>query len=519
MSISLFEQLLKYYNISESEYYDLNKEYNLSNFYDGHSFKDMDKAVELVSSAIQKKEKILIYGDYDCDGVMGTSILVKMFQYLDYVVSYYLPSRYLDGYGITIDHAKEYVKQGYNLIITVDNGISAFEAIEYLHNNGIKVLVLDHHQMQEKFPLADTVIHPIYSSFGNVAASGAFTAFMFSISMLKRVDKYLATLAAISLISDMMPLLEYNRNLLKAVFKDYIPGEFMAIDLLSEHEHINENVIGLKIAPRINSIGRLIEDTSINEIVKFFTTNDNQFILNYYSYILETNEERKTLSNNTDQIPVFNDDVKSIVICGDYKEGIIGLLANTLVNKYHVPTIVFTKSGGNQLKGSARSPVGFDVVKAFNHLSKYMLTFGGHALAGGCTINEKDFESFKNDFNHFVESTPLEPYEDKNIEINFSEINNENYELINSFSPFGESWPTPILKIKHIKVSTLTYSRDNKHIITSIGYSLRLIGFGFSKEQMLQNDFVDLTGSLRKGYYRGNSFLEFIIKEVYPSNN
>ena len=239
----------------------------------------MIKAVNLVKEVIAHKGKIVIYGDYDCDGVMGTSILVKMFEYLDVVVDYYLPNRYEDGYGLTIKHAEEYVKAGYELVITVDNGISCFEPIDLLKKAGTKVLILDHHQVQESVPNADAICHPTYSHFGEVASSGAFTAFMFSIALLGRTDKYLATLAAISLISDMMPLHEYNRDLLRAVFKTYIPGEFLAIDLLADHDAIDENVIGMKIAPRINSIGRLAEDSSINEIVKYFVTDNKEFVL------------------------------------------------------------------------------------------------------------------------------------------------------------------------------------------------------------------------------------------------
>lgn len=497
----------------------MNQDYDLSNFYNGHYFKDMDKAVALVKQAITNNEKIIVYGDYDADGVMGTSILTKMFQYVNYVNSYYLPNRYNDGYGITLEHAKEYVDKGYKLVITVDNGISAFDAINYLKEHDVKVLVIDHHQKQDLLPNADVIIHPIYSEFGRVAASGAFTAFMFSIAFLSRVDKYLSILAGISLISDMMPLLEYNRNLLRAIFRDYEVGEFLPIDLLSEHSKLDENVIGLKIAPQINSIGRLIDDDSINNIVNYFVTSDRECILNYYSYIVSINEERKNLSKNLVDIPEIDPNSKAIVIKGDYKEGIIGLIANSLVNKYHLPTIVFTKCGKDQLKGSARAPEGFDIVKAFNSLSNYMLTFGGHALAGGCTILESSFETFKKDFIYLAESTPLEYVELPSIEINFSEINGENYDLIQTFAPFGESWPQPIFKIKHIKVSTLTFSRDEKHIITSVGYNLRLVGFNFPKNQITQFSFVNMTGSIRQGFYKDHKYLEFLIKDISESNN
>ena len=231
MNQSLLQRLLDYYHIDHDKYLELIAPKDLTNFREGHEFDEIDKAVTLVKDVISKRGKIIVYGDYDADGVMGTSILVKMFQYLGVVVDYYLPNRYLDGYGINMEHAEEYIKQKYDLVITVDNGITANEPIDLLHENGVKVLILDHHQVGEVIPNADSICHPTYSHFGDVASSGAFTAFIFSTALLGRVDKYLATLAAVSLISDMMPLLEYNRNLLRAVIKDYEHGEFLALEL------------------------------------------------------------------------------------------------------------------------------------------------------------------------------------------------------------------------------------------------------------------------------------------------
>ena len=191
MNKSLLERLLDYYHIDYDKYLELIQPKDFSNFALGHQFDDIDKAVNLVKEIVAKKGKIIVYGDYDADGVMGTSILVKMFQYLDVVVDYYLPNRYVDGYGINLEHAQEYIDQKYDLVITVDNGITANEPIELLHRNEVKVLILDHHQVGEVVPNADAICHPTYSHFGETASSGAFTAFMFSVALLGRVDKYL----------------------------------------------------------------------------------------------------------------------------------------------------------------------------------------------------------------------------------------------------------------------------------------------------------------------------------------
>ena len=519
MNKSLLQKLLDFYNISYDEYLYMTRDVSLDTFRGDHRFNDIDNAVALVKDAIANKDKIMIYGDYDADGIMGTSILVKMFQYLDVVVDYYIPTRYVDGYGLSLEHAKEYVKNGYKLVITVDNGISAFEPISYLKDNGVKVLVLDHHQVQEEVPNADAICHPTYSRFGETASSGAFTAFIFSISVLGYIDKYLSILASISLISDMMPLKDYNRDLLRAVFKVYTPNEFLPIDLLADGEVIDETIIGMKIAPRINSIGRLCEDNSINDIVLFFTSNNKDYVLNYFSHIVEMNENRKTLSKETPDISLDDDEQKAIIVLGDYKEGLIGLIANSIVSKYHIPTVVFTRSINGEYKGSARAPEGFDIVEAFNKLTDLLITFGGHASAGGCSLKEENFEAFKSSFYELAKNTPIVYVEHPSIEINFSEINLENYELVKSFSPFGEAWKVPTFKIKHIKTDSLMYSRDGKHILTSVGSSLRLVGFGFSREEVSEYSFINIIGYLEKSSFRGNVYIEFKIKEIEPYKN
>ena len=275
----LFKRLLEYYQIDENEYQKLIAPVDEDNFAMGHSFKDIDKCVEVVKNAIAQNKKIFIYGDYDCDGIMSISILVKMFSYINYPVSYHVPSRYLDGYGLTLKYAEELVNEGYGLLITVDNGITAFEGIEYAKKHGLDVLIFDHHQADPVLPIADYILHPVVSNFGEVATSAGFVTFMFAKEFLGRYDKYLATLAAISVVSDMMPLREYNRNLLRLVISEYEDGEFFNIDLLKEKEPFTEAAIGMKIAPKVNAVGRLIEDEdSLKKTVEFFTKDDKNLL-------------------------------------------------------------------------------------------------------------------------------------------------------------------------------------------------------------------------------------------------
>ena len=517
MNKDLFSRLLDYYQIDETEYQQLIAPVNVSNFALGHRFDHIDEAIKLVNEVMNNKGKILIYGDYDADGIMGTSILVKMFAYKNYHVDYYIPSRYVDGYGLTLNQAIKAVENKVDLLICVDNGVSAFEGIKYLKDNGVKVLVLDHHEIQEELPLADEILHPTFDHFGETASSGAFVAFNFSREFLGYFDKYLSILASISLISDMMPMRDYNRYLMRLSIENYIEGEFLQIDLLKENEPFDEITIGMKIAPKINSVGRLYEDNSANDLVKFFISDNKDEILHYINWINEANEHRKNVSKDfKEEDIVVDENTKAIVYVTDAKEGILGLIANNLLNKYNLPVIVLSKGlEEGTYKGSARGIPGFSVVDAFKYAEDYVLKAGGHTLAGGCTIKEECLEQFKNKFIEFANNTPLQIVEEKKtIDLNLNEINLDNYRLVKSFSPFGENWPNPLFKLHNISTRSLFFSKNKEHIITQIGQRSKIVGFNFPADEVRQTQFIDMIGTLRTSVYLNITSVEFFIKEI-----
>lgn len=519
MKKTLFERLLDYYQINESDYLELTREVNIDSFASGRSFKDMDIAVNLTKEAIKNKDTIFIYGDYDADGIMSTSIVVKSLLKLGVIPSFYIPNRYNDGYGLTLNKAQEVVEKGVKLVICVDNGVSANEPIKYLKDNGVIVVVLDHHTIPEDIPIADVIIHPTYSGFGDIASSAGFVSFMFSWALLGYFDKYLSSLAAISIISDMMPLRSYNRQFFRLVSSSYKLGDSHAIDLLKEDYDFDEVAVGMKIAPKINALGRLLDNESINYIVHYFVTEDRNKIDKLYAWIDKINEERKIISREAEEeLKSFHTDKAAIIYYSDVKEGLLGILANQLCSSEHKPTIVFTEEkSGDILKGSCRAPEGFNVVDAFNYCGDLMIASGGHALAGGCSIYKKDLEKFEKKFVEFTEKTPLKEVVEETIEIGLTEINEENYNLIQSFSPFGEGWKAPVFLIKHIKTDSLTYSKSGEHILTYIGQGVRLTGFYFPRNEVSENDFVDLIGKIKTSTFRGQTTIEYLIKSIKKS--
>lgn len=522
-NLSLLNKLLDYYQISLEEYHYLTRPISFSDIPSENNFQDINEAVNLVKSHMENNDKIIIYGDYDADGICGASILMKMFQKVKYNADYYIPSRYIDGYGLNLENAQKIYEKNYRLVITVDNGISANTAIEFLRDKGVDVLVIDHHEKQDKLPPANYIIHPILSNYSSISSSGAFTAFMFSKAFLGYYDKYLSTLAAISLISDMMPLIGYNRDLLRIVTKNYKIGEFPNIDHLLDGKPFNDTNIGLEIAPKINAIGRVSKNKDVNRMVRYLISDDPIIISSYKKWILYMNDLRKNLSK---QAQLYIDETiknvekePAIVAQIDIADGLLGLVANSLLNKYQKTALVMTTDSINNdfYKGSARSVKGVDLASIFTQLSDLEETYGGHALAAGVTIKKDNYDTFKNAFLNLVSKTPLIEEEEKSIEISLNDLNESTYQLIETFSPFGEAWKAPLFSLNHIRVSSLAYSSNKQHIMTYVGLNTRLVGFNHSKDELDKFTYIDITGQIRQNYFKGKKYYDFLIQDIKSS--
>ena len=275
----------------------------------------------------------------------------------------------------------------------------------------------------------------------------------------------------------------------------------------------------MKISPKINSIGRLIDDDSlIMRVVEFFTSDDRSLLLNYNEWINSVNNERKEVSKTaSEEVKDIDANRSAIIGIIAQKEGVIGLIANFLVKKYNKPVIIFAPDqSGLCYKGSARSPNGFNIVDAFHQIGEELIeNFGGHANAGGCTVKIANFDAFKNAFYALADSyKPATKEEKKPIPLYIKEITFENYELIESFAPFGEGWREPKFVLPRIRVASLFYSRDSKHILTPIGNNSRLTGFNFPKDSLKEYQFIDMIGTIRTSAFYGNLSLEFFINEI-----
>ena len=515
------EKIIDFYKLSESEYKELTKPLEELSLPDFNAPPDMAKIKERIFKAIESKEKIIIYGDYDCDGICSTSIMVKTFEKLGHPASYYIPSRYIDGYGLNVNNVNKIANAGFKLIICVDNGVCQVEAIKRANELGIDVIVIDHHEEGEERVAALGIIHPSISHISDVFGCGGFMSLITSAALLGYYDPYLLTLAGLSTISDMMELKAYNRSVVRLALENLKKYRFKPLVTLLESEIITEKSFGLDIAPKINAVGRLVEDKNINLLVKFLLSEDDEEIFKLSSWIKNVNELRKTLTKEgVEALPKDLLNEEGIVLKLDIKEGLIGLIANRLLNEYNVPTIIFTKDSVNEsfLKGSIRSKEGFNVQKAFESLSKYMVAGGGHALAGGLTIKDEDFDDFKADFIKLAKEYKFTKVEPPSIEIKLQDISFKNYEILREFAPFGMGFPEPVFSLRDIPTRSLQFISFGKHLSTPVSINSKILGFNMSQSEIKSHLSVDLFGTLMTSVFRDKTTIEFRVSDFITKN-
>mgnify|MGYP004444895231 FL=1 len=511
-------KLLSFYNMTNDDYNELSAEASYDKLPSPTLFKDVDKCVNRITSAIENNEDILIYGDYDVDGIMSTTIMVKALRDLKAKVKYYLPSRYKDGYGLNTKMVEVAHKKGYKLIITVDNGVAQHDAIKRAYELGIDVIITDHHEITRQIPENIVgIMHPIYSGYGNVYCCGAYVAYMLAVSLLSKHYDFRASLAGIATISDMMELKNYNREIVKIAINNINKYKYEALMLLCDKSIVDELTISLKIAPKLNSIGRLMEDYSINKLVESLLCDDIDILQKTATWIEQCNNERKILTNSVCESLTYNIDAPAIICITETKEGIIGLIANKLMQENNKPTIVFTESTEDDklLKGSARSKNGFSISESFEKLNDLLLAYGGHASAGGLTINKDSLNEFVIRFNELAKKSKLvdDYLNSKAIEIDINEINVQNYELLSKLKPFGIGFEQPVFKINNLKCSALTFTKTREHILYQLSMNTKIIGFNIPESSLLNIQYINTYGVFSLESFRGHATVTYKIEK------
>ena len=508
-------------------------------FHDPYLMKDMDIAVDRIIEAIEKKEKTIIYGDYDVDGITSITVLKKFLKERGLDVEYYIPNRLNEGYGLNKEAIDKIVDEKYTLIITVDCGISAIEEIDYANSLGVQTIVTDHHEPMDSLPKAIAVIDNKRKDskypFKNLAGVGVVFKLIQAIGKKLNIEekeylKYL-DIVCIGTISDIVPLVDENRVIAKLGLKLVEVTRNLGLRALinsSDYKVINSNTISFGIAPRINACGRMGFE---KEAVKLFLTEDEEEAQEITEKLNRYNRERQDIEKSIyeDAIKMIKEEElenkNSIVLGSDgWHHGVIGIVSSKITDMYFKPSILVCFED-DEAKGSGRSIPGFDLHEAVGHMSDYIEKYGGHEMAIGLSLKKENFKKFKEDFEKYVKKEDISgilPIIEIDKTINLKDMNKETIQEIELLEPFGEANKRPLFVYKNLKIDSIRALSEGKHlkltlkdentIINAIGFNLG----HYSKEYMI-GDKVDIAGMLELNSFNGVDLVQINIKDIMKS--
>ena len=504
---------------------------SLDQLHDPYELHDMDKAVTRIRQAIENYEQILIYGDYDADGMTSASIVKEALEQLGAECQVYLPNRFTDGYGPNASVYKYFIEnQGISLIVTVDNGVAGHEAIELAQSMGVDVIVTDHHSMPEVLPDAYAIIHPEHPEadypFKHLAGCGV--AFKLATALLEEVQVELLDLVAIGTIADMVSLTDENRILVKyglSVLKNTQRiglQELFKIAGIQENE-VDEETVGFQIAPRLNALGRLDDP---NPAIELLTGFDEEEARDIALMINQKNEERKEIVQKIydEAKAMVNPDNPVQVLAGEgWNPGVLGIVAGRLLEELHQPVIVLNIEN-DLAKGSARSIEAVDVFEALDPHRDLFVAFGGHAGAAGMTLEVSKLEALSQVLVAYIEdnqvdlSTKNELFLDE--ELSLPDLTLETLKNFEKLAPFGMDNKKPVFYLKDFKVENArTMGAGNTHLklkISQANVAFEVVAFGLGNlaTEFSQTKNLELAVTLSVNKWNGQTSLQLMLVDA-----
>ena len=517
---------------------------DLNDLHDPFLMKDMDKAVERLTKAMQSNEKILIYGDYDVDGTTSVSLVYRFLVRFYSNLEYYIPDRYNEGYGISkkgIDYAAQ---NNFKLIIALDCGIKAIEKIKYAKSLGVDFIICDHHNPDDELPPAVAVLDSKRADcnypYKHLSGCGVGFKLMQAFAMENNIRFEelipLLDLVALSIASDIVPITGENRILafygLKQINSNPSTGVKAIIDVCGlKDREISISDIVFKIGPRINASGRMKLAT---EAVELMVSRDYNFAYERSGTINEYNNDRKDLDKNItdDAIALIRQDDtyserKSIVVFKpDWHKGVIGIVASRLAEEYYKPSVVLTESNGFA-SGSARSVLGFDLYKAVESCKDLLENFGGHMYAAGLTMKIEHVDEFSRRFEKYVaehiEEDQTYPQIDIDAIIEFKDITPKFFRVLKQFGPFGPGNMKPVFESKNVYDfgSSRLVGKDQEHLkleLTDSSSENVMSGIAFRMYEF--NDHLkalnplDICYTLEENNFNGNTSIQLMIRDI-----
>ncbi len=496
---------------------------NLSNLPHPSTFKDMDKACKRIVAAINNKEKIIIVGDYDVDGVISTTILSDFFESINIDVKWFIPNRFEHGYGLSskiLSHI-----QDFDLIITVDNGITAVDVASWCLENNKTLIITDHHTTPQKLPNAYAIINPKQNdcTFMYPDICGAAVAWYLIAGLKEHLKltinlKSYLSLVAIATIADVMPLLHINRAIVIAGLNELNKSQKPFLIALKNHlksSNFKSEDVSFWIAPLLNSAGRM---SDASQAVHFLKSNDLSDAYEKLAYLVNTNEKRKSIEeeiSNQAKNGVLNPKSSILIIRGDdWHEGVLGIVASRMVKYFQKPTIVLSKSKEGLLKGSGRSIKGFDLYASIDPHRDILEKFGGHPMAIGISLREDKLQDFINLLPNYYDILA----DDKDSafgEIELELINDKLFALLDSFEPYGEANPPLVFASCNINIkSTISMGKNGEHRRYQIFQNGKTIeGIHFNPANPLEEKVYNkISYAIRKNIFKNVESLQLLIK-------
>ena len=502
---------------------------------DPYELKDMDKAVERINEALANDEKIAIYGDYDADGVTATALLYLYFRSLGKEVITYIPDRNSEGYGLNMNAVKTLCEMGVQLIITVDNGISAHKEAEYIKELGMDLVITDHHKATAVLPEAVAVVNPhrldCPSSYKEYCGVGV--AFKL-ISALSEEDgetilRRYGDIITLGTIGDVMPLIGENRRIVKVGLELINQGSNHGIRALKEISGMKDKTlsstgVAFSIVPRINAIGRM---SHAQKALGVLISADTEKAKEKAGEIDFANSERQEkereilaeVQRQIDKAPEILNERVLIFSGKNWHGGVIGIVAARLVNKYGKPCFVITDDGENA-KGSARSIEGFSLYEAVSSASEYLEHWGGHVLAAGFGMKSDNVDEFKEAIYAYAKSMEM-PFA-KNIidcRLRASAVDADILPLIDSLEPFGAGNPQPVFGLYGMNIVNVQSIGGGKHMRVTVRKgesSLTAVYFGVTPDRFLYKagDVVDLAVRLERNEFMSQVKVGIYLKDI-----
>ncbi len=537
---TLLATILANRNITKPDEIRLFLEPTRNDFHDPFLITDMEIAVDRILKAVDNKENVVIYGDYDVDGITSITVLKSFLQDIGLEVATYIPDRLDEGYGLNKNAIEKIHKQGCDLMITVDCGISGIEEIDYANSLGIETIVTDHHEPGNELPKAIAVIDNKRKDskypFRELAGVGVVFKLTqaLGIKLGLKEETYLKYLdiVCIGTISDIVPLVDENRVIAKLGLM--LVGQTKNIGLKSiinssGYTKIDSSTISFGVAPRINACGRmgkaeealkLLLSKNVNEVAELTKR------LNEHN-ALRQEIEKRIFQEVTEKIKKDNlENNRAIVVGGqDWHHGVIGIVASKITEMYFKPSILLSFEGDGIGKGSGRSIPGFDLHDALMKCQDSIEKFGGHSMAVGLNVREEKLDEFRQRFEEVAEEEHIEniiPIINIDAKIDLNDVNKEIVESLKMLEPFGEANKMPVFVFRNLKINSIRALsegkhlkltlKDNNNIINAIGFNI-----GYLAEDYRIGDKVDVVGVLEINSFNGVDSIQINMKDIMKS--